>query len=240
MLRDLGKQILHILSLPVRTYSAAVERLVSIRRFLDERRRHLAVAIIVAMMAVVGIKLRYTGYADAQPVEYLANAMPDEETIQGTKDAVSDSVTSVRSGLASLSARANEPAQKASVRVHPGVATTAVSVREIDDSSPIRERTLILPMPMVVSPPKVERPLLPERADAGSEETGEEPESRESDAVIASKADATPEEVESVKSPQQIATARLTGQIETDESLEYTVITPRGHSNPKSATGSRR
>ena len=240
MLRDLGKQILHILSLPVRSYRTAVELLVSIRRFLDERRRHLAVAIIVAMMAVVGIKLRYTGYADAQPVEYLANAMPDPETIEETKDAAADSVTPARSGLASLSARANQPT--ASPRQRPNVPASVASSRHVDDSRPIRERTLILPMPMVVSSPNVEEPLTPDRASAQLDDTGEEAPAGESPVINAADADFAPEEAESISvpQPQPIAAARLTGQIEIDESTEHTVITPRRDARPSGTTGSKR
>ena len=152
MSRNPGNRVLHILLAPVRAYRAAVEVLVAIRCFMDVRRRHLAVVVVVAMMVVVGIKLRYSGYADAHAVEYVANAIPDAATVENTKDAVAGSMETIRDGLASLSETANASKPETQVRERSNVAVSVVSAQQIDGAKPVRERTRRFARPLIHSP----------------------------------------------------------------------------------------
>ena len=72
MFRAIGNAIRYMVTAPMRFYRWVVECIVAIRKFLDTRRNQLCASIIAIMMAIVGVQLRQTGYADARPGEYAA------------------------------------------------------------------------------------------------------------------------------------------------------------------------
>ncbi len=187
MIQDIRDAIVYVLMIPVRMYRAVVERLVALRRFLNVRRRHLAIGIIVSMMAIVGVKLRYTGYADSKPVEYAVNSVPDTTAIdrkieparRAVTTAVADSITSAKVTVASFTAKAKSPPKPRPLPrpqvtrpiERPDLAMTTASSHPImQPRVPARDQTLILPMPKVVQPPPevlspYDKPILPDNFD---------------------------------------------------------------------------
>ncbi len=78
MLRGLRNVIIGWITVPVRMGQTLVTTVVTLRRFVDAQRRQLSVAILAMMMAVVGVALRHSGMADAEPADYIAMTFPDE------------------------------------------------------------------------------------------------------------------------------------------------------------------
>lgn len=200
MLRQFGNRLLHFITMPLRAFRAAVEWLVAVRSFTDLRRRDLAVVVVVTMMAVVGIKLRYSGYADVHTTEYFANAVPEAPPIEEAQNQVAQSIQSARSGLASLLEKPNEaptktptgPGTKSLVRERSNAAATVVSHPRPAGTRPPRDRTLILPMPQIVAAPTGDPVAVAEVSEASTGHTAppaKRPDTAESDLPEA----ATPE-----------------------------------------------
>lgn len=121
MFRAIGNAIRYVVTSPMRFYRWVVECIVAIRKFLDTRRNQLCASIIAIMMAVVGVQLRQTGYADARPGEYAALEFeeleePSEEvppvkkkrTRATLRQAMANSLRAIKSRLPSFSSE-DEP-----------------------------------------------------------------------------------------------------------------------------------
>lgn len=221
MLRKAGNTILYILMTPVRILLRAIEWLVTIRSFTDVRRRDLAVLLVVAMMVLVAIKLRYSGYADAHAVEYMANALPDAESF-GKGPAVAVVSAESASEMVGASKRPEDSEAETMVTERPNVAVTVAASRQVI-ARPVRERTLILPMPNVVPAPVVQPSVEPAVPVIPAGQTAMPVASSAPTPTVAvpelpAPGPATGRIPTEAVRPKSVAAARLTGDIETAES----------------------
>jgi hypothetical protein len=165
----------------MRFYRWVVECIVAIRKFLDTRRNQLCASIIAIMMAVVGVQLRQTGYADARPGQYAAVEFeelqePSEKvapvrkkrTRATLRQAMSNSLRAIKSRLPSFSSEEQpEPKPMPAPKV-PTVkeAPHFVDTPKIPDAPvvTVSQRRTQLTVPPVPKPaaPRRQRLILPE------------------------------------------------------------------------------
>lgn len=184
MFRAIGNAIRYVVTSPMRFYRWVVECIVGIRKFLDTRRNQLCVSIIAIMMAVVGVQLRQTGYADARPGDYAAVTFeeleePSEEVPPVKKkrsratlrQAMSNSLKAIKSRLPSFSGK-EEPIAPAPA---PTPAPEIPTVRETPQfaeapklpTAPVitvsqQKTELTVPPVAKPAPPRRQRLILPE------------------------------------------------------------------------------
>lgn len=179
MFRAVWNSIVFVITAPARVWCWAVEGIVAFRQFLDERRRHLCIAILTAMMVVVGVKLRHPGFADEDPAGYLAVSFgnsDDSETggESGIANAIAASLNRLASSLPSLTGDDpelhNEPAEPArTTEVRSVPVLTATSRTEKPPVLQTRRR-LILPEPTVVDLAEIDGPETAVASEVATEE----------------------------------------------------------------------
>lgn len=162
MFRAIGDAIWWVITIPVRMFRAFLNGVANVQEFLDRRRYHLCAAIVALMMAVVGIELRYTGYADARPGEYEAMAprvrTDDDGPSQRTlRQAIVDSLKSLKSKVPSLTGSDPEP-DLANYEPIETIRRTELSKPVVETRIPVitaSQQRSIMP------PPPTEKPGLP-------------------------------------------------------------------------------
>ncbi|MFK7821227.1 MAG: hypothetical protein AB8G99_21110 [Planctomycetaceae bacterium] len=184
MFRAIGDAIWYVITTPARLFRWFCACIGNLRQFLDQRRNHICAALIAVMMAVVGIQLRHSGYADLRPGEYVAvddqkDATPEKPSKKTLRAAIRDSLETIKSKLPSLknsdgpTAEASQPPALPDVPVvtvskqrpvtTPTASLTIPTVPEV--KKPVaRKKTLILPEPKIVDLSELEQPEKPDVA----------------------------------------------------------------------------
>lgn len=192
MFRAIGDAIWYVITSPARFFRWCCACIGRLRRFLDKRRNHLCAAVIAVMMAIVGIQLRHSGYADLRPGEYVAveetrteakpaSAGPSRKSLRA---AIRDSLDSIKAKLPSLRRSEGPTAKRISQPTLPEptlpepVKVPVVTASQQRSIAPAAPSLKIPAMPKVVEPVSKKRTLIlpePTIVDLSELEEPEEP-----------------------------------------------------------------
>lgn len=175
MFRSIGNAILYVVGFPMRVCRWCIECIVAVRKFLDLRRNQICASIVAVMMAVVGIQLRHSGYADAVPGEYAAvefeglqqqvpgTQLPEQKRSSSIREAIANSLKTIKSKLPSLSGSEETSARQPAATKVPIITASQQRPASPPATSQIvqpEKQTLILPEPVVVDLSDIEEPEL--------------------------------------------------------------------------------
>lgn len=231
MFRAIGDAIWWVITIPVRMFRAFLDGVASVQGFLDKRRYHLCAGIVALMMAVVGIEMRHSGYADARPGEYtaLAPAADQKRPRKSLSQAFADSLAFIKSKIPSLTGSDAEPEFADYEPIEPVEPIARPEVTEAFPETQIpvitasQQRSIMPPPPTdkpgLPAPPK-QTLVLPEPTVIDLAELDETPPPIETTSIVPSAVAPPPPAIEPEVEEEVPDIASLSGKIEFDDEPE--------------------